>query len=286
MRRARPIMLTYQHNCGMIVDMTTATGGIDFKNSKVLITGGGTGIGRGLAARFLKEGSEVLVTGRDSQKLELAARELPGLQVLVNDIGKAADRATLAARLLEKMPGLNIVINNAGIQRRVSLAADTAAWPERQAEIDILLAGPVHLNHLLVPALLAQGCPAMIANVTSGGAYVPQPFAPIYSACKAALHSYTVNLRHALAGTNCRVVEIIPPAIRTALAGPGATHGVPLEEFCDVIFARLAAGVADEIGYGITESEAFKVPMRLHKAMFEQFAGRFPVELYTREISK
>jgi len=88
-----------------------------------------------------------------------------------------------------------------------------ATWIERQVEIDILLSGPVHLNHLLIPLLLAVNKKALIVNVTSGGAYIPQAFAPMYSACKAALHHYTMTLRHALSATQCKVAELIPPAI-------------------------------------------------------------------------
>ena len=180
------------------------------------------------------------------------------------------------------MPEINYVINNAGIQRRISLAADTAAWPERQAEIDILLSGPVHLNHLLVPIILARGGPATIVNVTSGGAYIPQPFAPLYSACKAALHSYTVNLRFALAGTGCRVVELIPPAVRTALAGPDAAHGAPLDQFADTVFKILIEDEQLEIGYGPTAADQFNEPKRLYKILFEQLADRFEVSTYSQ----
>jgi uncharacterized oxidoreductase len=252
-----------------------------FSDASVLITGGSEGIGRGLATRFLGAGSTVLITGRNPQKLGRAARELPGLKTFVNDISRPQERDRLAAHVGETMPALNIVINNAGIQRRVSLAADAAAWEECQVEIDTLLSGPIHLNHLLVPAILAHGRPSMIVNVTSGGAYVPQPFAPIYSACKAALHSYTVNLRFALEGTACRVVEIIPPAVRTALAGPGATHGAPVEEFCDAVFSRLSASDMAEIGFGVTAGEAFNEPKRLYRALFEQYSARFSVERYS-----
>ena len=136
-----------------------------------------------------------------------------------------------------------LLINNAGIQRRVSLASDTASWSEHQAEIDTLLSGPVHLNYLLVPLMLRHRQASLIVNVTSGGAFIPQVFAPIYSACKAAVHSYTVTLRHALRETGVRVVELIPPAVRTALAGPASTHGAPLDEFCELQFSRHSSGV-------------------------------------------
>jgi short-subunit dehydrogenase involved in D-alanine esterification of teichoic acids len=133
----------------------------------VLVTGGSEGIGRGLAARYLAAGNEVLITGRSAGKLEKAALELPGLRTLVNDIGKPEEREALSSHVESQLPGLNVVINNAGIQRRVSLASDTAAWPERQAEIDILLSAPLHLNHLLIPLMLRSNKAGMIVNVTS-----------------------------------------------------------------------------------------------------------------------
>jgi len=254
---------------------------IALDSAKVLITGGSDGIGRALAARFVAAGARVLVTGRSREKLERAASEISGLETFVNDIGIAAERERLAQNIRDAMPDLNILINNAGIQRRVSLAADTSPWSERQAEIDTLLSAPVHLNHLLVPLILAHGGRGVIGNVTSGGAYIPQPFAPVYSACKAALHSYTMNLRFALAGTSCKVVEIIPPAIRTALAGPGATHGASLDDFSDSIFAALLDEDAVEIGYGATAGPAVEERLKLDHKLFEAFSGRFPVKTYS-----
>ena len=250
----------------------------------VLITGGGAGIGLGLATRYLAAGATVLITGRNAEKLARAAQDHPGLLTFVNDIGVPEEREALASHVRQEFPGLNILVNNAGIQRRVSLAEDQAPWSERQKEIDILLAGPVHLNHLLVPMMLAHGQASTIVDVTSGGAYVPQPFAPVYSACKAAMHSYTANLRFALAGTNCRVVEVIPPAVNTALAGPGATLGVPLDDFCDTVFGALTTSDAKEIGYGMTANDAFDAPKALYREMFQAFSGRFPVQTYASMV--
>jgi uncharacterized oxidoreductase len=251
--------------------------------ANVLITAGGSeGIGRGLAARYLAAGSNVLVTGRTPGKLEKAASELPGLMTFVNDIGKPEEREALAEYLRSNMPGLNVLINNAGIQRRVSLASDTASWPERQAEIDTLLAGPVHLNHLLVPLMNRHGEASVIVNVTSGGAFVPQVFAPVYSACKAAIHSYTVTLRHALRNTAVRVVELIPPAVRTALAGPTATHGAPLDEFCDSVFEALQRRDSDMIGFGPTTTPEFRQLIEVSEPFFRTSASRFPIEIYAR----
>jgi uncharacterized oxidoreductase len=253
---------------------------IDLRSAHVLITGGSEGIGRGLAQRYLDAGTKVLITGRNPQKLEQARKALPGLQTLVNDIGKPEDRETLAQHVRSNLPHLNVLINNAGIQRRVPLAADTASWAERQAEIDILLSGPVHLNHLLVPLLL-QNQPALVINVTSGGAFIPQVFAPVYSACKAAVHSYTVVLRHALQGTQVRVVELAPPRVQTSLGNPAAAPGVPLEDYCNDVFPRLHNGEEDVVGYGLTNTPEFKEMVNAVEPFFAASTLRFPVKTYS-----
>jgi uncharacterized oxidoreductase len=248
----------------------------------VLITGGSEGIGRGLAKRYLNSGARVLVTGRSTSKLEQASRELPGLLTVANDISRPEEREALAEHVRVHMPDLNVLINNAGIQRRISLASDQAAWPERQAEIDTLLAGPVHLNHLLVPHMLARGRPGLVVNVSSGGAFIPQVFAPVYSACKAALHSYTVTLRHALQSTPLRVVELIPPAVHTNLAGPTATHGADIDNFCDSVFADLQRQDSDTIGYGPTAEPEFKRLLDMTGPLFQKSAARFPAMTYSK----
>jgi uncharacterized oxidoreductase len=253
---------------------------MDFKGKDVLITGGSEGIGRGLAARILAAGGQVLVTGRHPDKLRTAAAGLPGLRTYVNDISVATEREKLAAHLAETMPGLTVVINNAGFQRRVALAADRAPWQESQAEIDTLFSGPVHLNHLLIPLLIQEGKSGLIVNVTSGGAYIPQVFAPVYSASKAALHSYTMTLRHSLAATQCRVVELIPPAVRTTLAGPGSEHGASLEEFCDTVFEGLVKGGGDVVGFGVTANLQVDISGQSLEAIFADRAAMNVVERY------
>jgi len=251
----------------------------NFATARVLITGGSEGIGRALAERFLAEGATVLVTGRNPDKLKNVARTFPQILTFVSDISNPEERIALAEHVGSILPGLNILVNNAGIQRRVSLAADAAPWAERQIEIDTLLSGPIHLNSLLIPLILRHGGAGLIVNVTSGGAFVPQVFAPIYSACKAALHSYTVTLRHALQETSVGVVELIPPAVRTALPGSGMSHGVPLEDFSDRVFAALKSGT-ESIGFGPTDTAEFKQLVEITKPLFVASSSRFPVRRY------
>jgi len=139
-------------------------------------------------------------------------------------------------------------VNNAGIQRRVRLS-DDEDWNETHTELAINLEAPIHLSRLFIPHLLKKPR-AAIANVTSGLSFVPLASVPIYCATKAALHSFTLSLRHQLAGTSIEVIEIIPPAVDTDLGGPGLhTFGVPLDEFADGAWAGLERGEI-EIPFG------------------------------------
>lgn len=251
--------------------------------NSILITGGSDGIGFGLAKRFIAAGDKVLITGRSLDKLQSALKRCPDLHIFQNDISKADHREALAAHVKQTMPGINMIINNAGIQRRVALAADQSPWPERQGEIDILFSAPIHLNDLLIPQLLSTGRPSVIINVTSGGAYIPQPFAPVYSACKAALHSYTMTLRHSLSETGCRVIELIPPAVKTSLTGAGPSHGADLDEFCDAVFEKIMSGDCDEIGFGPTSNLKVELNDKPMKEVFETSALRFLVSKYKPE---
>lgn len=260
-----------------ITDMNVA-------NAHVVITGGSSGIGLGLAKRFLQAGSHVLITARNKEKLEKAAKVLPGLQTFANDISDAGQREILADHIRTTMPGLNILINNAGIQRRMPLATDKGAWEDSQTEIDTLLSAPIHLNHLLIPTILSSGSPGLIVNVTSGGAYIPQVFAPVYSCCKAALHHYTLILRHAMANTLCRVVELIPPAVQTGLAGPGLDHGVPPEQFCDAVFPKLMEEEVFTVGYGPTDNLIPQLSGQPVADLLNASAQRFPVETYATSL--
>ena len=147
-----------------------------------------------------------------------------------------------------------MLVNNAGVQRRVRLG-DPEPWAATRQELAINLDAPVHLTARLLPHLLARPRAAVV-NVTSGLAFVPLAGMAVYCATKAALHSYTLSLRHQLAGTGVRVVEAIPPAVDTDLGGPGLhTFGVPLDEFADAVVARMAAGEV-ELAYGTAEARS------------------------------
>lgn len=218
----------------------------------VLITGGATGIGFALAERFLKAGSEVIICGRREDKLQEARQKHPALHIRVCDVAEEAQRLELFKWATKAFPKLNVLVNNAGIQRRGSFLEDREPWSVRRQEIAINVEAPIHLSALFIPHLQQQEQAAII-NVSSGLAFTPGTFASVYSATKAAIHSFTMTLRHELAHTSINVIEIVPPAVDTDLGGVGIhTMGVPVDEFANSIMKRMVAGEL-EVGYGRSE---------------------------------
>jgi uncharacterized oxidoreductase len=216
--------------------------------NSILITGGASGIGLALAERFLRAGSDVMICGRREDKLREVQSRHPKLMYRVCDVAREADRIALRDGAIAALPRLNLLVNNAGIQRRFQLGQG-ADWDRTREEIAINLEAPAHLAELFIPHLLEQQRPAIV-NVTSGLAFAPMASAPIYSATKAALHSFTLCLRHQLSTTPIQVLEIVPPAVNTDLGGPGLhSFGVALDEFADAAIKGLAAGDL-EISYG------------------------------------
>lgn len=233
-------------------------GKMEFKNRTVLITGGASGIGLGIADLMLREGSRVIVCGRRPEKLAEAKKKYPQLETLVADVQTPEGRMKLRDNVLSKFPEVDTLVNNAGIQRRISLS-QSESWHETESEIAINLHAPVHLSQLFIPHL-RQKSAAAILNVTSGLAFVPISGMAVYCATKAALHSFTLSLRHQLLSSTVRVIEIIPPAVNTDLGGVGLhTFGVDVDEFVKGVMERIKAGEL-EVGYGTAESsrQAFK----------------------------
>jgi uncharacterized oxidoreductase len=224
---------------------------MDLAGNTVLVTGGASGIGLAMAERFLQAGSKVIVCGRREGVLRAVQAKYPEVSIRVCDVSKEAERVALLEWATSEFPALNVLVNNAGVQNRFQLA-QSPAWEEVREELLINLDAPIHLTLLFMAHLLKQTQPAII-NVTSGLAFTPLAYAPIYCSTKAALHSFTLSLRYQLANTPIQVIEVIPPAVNTDLGGSGLHNmGVPLDDFTDSIMQRLAKGDL-EIPYGLSE---------------------------------
>ena len=218
----------------------------------ILITGGASGIGLAFAEQFLKEGNEVIIVGRRAEKLDEAKEKYPQLHTKVCDVSNKQERIALYEWVIREFPSLNVLVNNAGIQQRVNLLNAQNEWKYYQNEIAINVEGPIHLSMLLIAHFIKQK-EATIINITSGLAIQPGVWVPIYSATKAAMHSFTLTLREQLINSSVEVVEVLPTAVNTDLGGVGVhTFGAPLADFIASIFDGLRQEKI-EIGYGGTE---------------------------------
>ena len=205
----------------------------------ILVTGGGSGIGLALAQRWHDAGNTVIVTGRNVAKLDAAITGRANMSAMTLDVTDANAIAAFAKEVIAKFPGLNILVNNAGVMMYEAAGARRDLTDTETTVITNIL-GPIRLTDALVDHLAAQDGSAIV-NVTSGLAFVPLPKAPTYSATKAAMHSYSVALRVQLEG-KVEVIELAPPAVRTELT-PGQSareNYMPLDEFADEVMALFA----------------------------------------------
>lgn len=235
---------------------------MQLNGNKILITGGGSGIGLGLAERFAQLGNTVIVCGRRADTLEEARQRIPGLLTYTCDLSNAQDRIALRDRIAREHPELNVLVNNAGIQQWVNVT-DADFFARAQAEMVINMEAPVHLAHLFLalPKLKA------IMNVSSGLAFSPLARTPVYSATKAFIRSFTLSLRYLLKDRGIEVIEVIPPALNTDLGGKGLhDHAPPVSAFLDAIFPQLEAG-QNEVAFAFSE-ERLKAWPELYTSSF------------------
>jgi uncharacterized oxidoreductase len=183
----------------------------------ILITGGGSGIGRGLAEAFHKLGNTVIIAGRRKEMLDAVVAATPGILSEIVDVQDTAELKSFAANIIAKYPALNVLINMAGIMKAENLrdAPDPAAI---DSIIATNLTAPLHLTAALLSHLKQQPT-ATVMTVTSGLAFTPLALTPTYCATKAAIHSWSVSLRYQLRGTSVEVLELAPPYVRTELMG-------------------------------------------------------------------
>ncbi len=186
----------------------------------VLVTGGTSGIGLGIAEAFLERGSTVIVCGRDKGRLSAVAEKHPGITALQCDVGDGRQRQDLAAEVLGRFPDLDILVNNAGIQRYVDLKKGFAELKAGEDEIAVNFVSVVELTAFFIGRLLERPSAAVI-NVSSGLGFMPMITTPLYSATKAAIHAYSLVLRQQLRDTAVRVVEIVPSMVDTGLNRAG-----------------------------------------------------------------
>jgi uncharacterized oxidoreductase len=224
------------------------------QSNTIFITGGTSGIGKGLAEAFHQLGNQVIISGRREDRLRSICAANPGMRHFVLDVTDSASVRNTARKVIEEFPALNCVFNNSGVQRRHNFAAgkpvDDAAM---LAEIQTNLLGLIRVSAEFLPHLRNQQN-ATLLNVSSGLAFVPIAIFPVYCATKAAVHSFSLSLRQQLKDSNVKVIELIPPYVATELGGvsqapAGALRQMPLETFVSETMKELAGDV-EEIAIG------------------------------------
>ena len=208
----------------------------------ILITGATSGIGWHLASRLHQLGNQVIACGRNQQQLDNLATEHAGMVIHLCDVTHEQQRRELADWATANYPVLNIVINNAGIMQQLDLTQPLDA-AKVMTELNTNLLAPIHLGSLFVEHLQRQPVAALV-NVTSGLAFTPLAIVPVYCATKAAMHSFSVSLRHQLRHTSVRVFEVIPPAVGTNLGHQDNYDNsndelMPMDDFIDAVIDAL-----------------------------------------------
>ncbi len=216
---------------------------MDTRKDTILITGGGSGIGKAMAEALHARGARVIIAGRRQSALDAVAAANPGMTTAVLDVEKADDITAFAARITAEHPDLNVVINNAGIMVAEDLTADPVDLTIAEQIIAINLLGPIRLTAALLPHLKSKAS-ATVVTVSSGLAFVPLAATPTYNATKAAIHSWSQSLRHQLKDTPVKVIEWAPPAVATDLM-PGHAENpasMPLADFTAESLSLFEAG--------------------------------------------
>lgn len=234
---------------------------MQLSHNKILITGGASGIGLGLAERFLQENNTVIICGRRESALQEVARKFPSIITKRCDLSTADEREELFTWVSAEHSDLNVLVNNAGIQQWMTVS-DTDFFQRAQQEIATNIEAPLHLTSLFIKL----GGLRTIMNVTSGLSFVPLAKVSVYSATKAFFHSFTLSLRHLLQPNNIEVIEIIPPALNTDLGGKGLhDQAPPVSAFIEAIFEQLLQGKT-ELSFGFSEAMTKAGPEDLQKA--------------------
>ena len=222
----------------------------------ILITGGATGIGYAMAESFLEEGNEVIICGRRKNRLLEARKRHPEFHIKVCDVADRANQEKLVKWIYDEFPNLNILVNNAGIQRDIDFTTGISGFLDGENEIIINLESPIILSGMFIPHLIGKKNAAII-NISSGLGFIPAASMPVYSATKAGLHAFSMALRYQLLKYSVKVFEVVPPAVDTELnmEGRGGRGGYKPDlkpgEFVAAIMKDFKNDVF-EIGYGMT----------------------------------
>jgi uncharacterized oxidoreductase len=206
------------------------------EGKRVLITGGGSGIGLELARR-LADANQVVIAGRDEAKLERARAQTPTLLTLRLDVSSESEARDAISRLRDEVGGLDLLVNNAGTFRGYPFAAGDAETKALE-DVQVNLVGVLRMSLLALP-LLEESPEAALLFMSSAVALAAVPGYSVYAATKAAVHSLARSLRAELTHSRIRVFEVLPPVVDTGPANELEVRKLPPAAVADAIIAGL-----------------------------------------------
>jgi len=238
---------------------------MDISNNTILITGGSAGIGLSFAKELLEKGNTVIICGRNESRLQMAKKSHPKLHTITCDVSDEIAIQAMVKKLVMDFPQLNMLINNAGLMHIHDVANQSLALQHQKNEIQTNFFGVVALCDALIPHLKTQP-QASIVNVSSGLAYMPFLAAPVYTATKAAIHSYTQSIRQALKSTPITVFEVLPPMVDTQMS-----HGLEMQGMKKLSSEDMARFVVKKLKQGKLEIRPGAAAMMIK--MYKLFPG-------------
>lgn len=247
---------------------------MNLQNKRILITGGGSGIGLAIAKKLVQHGALVTIAGRNEAKLQTAQRSNPKLDYAVCDVTNDEQIAALVQTFESKNEPIDMLINNAGVFESIDYSKDSPSMDKQAREIDIDLIGPIRMVHHFLP-MLKKRVSSAIVNVSSGLAFVPLTQAPVYSATKAGLHAWTRSLRYQIGEGSLKIFELMPPLVNTEMVKE--FEGQKMMEPDALADALVKGLLRDE--YEITPGQSSQLKMMsrvapnfIFKAVNKQFA--------------
>jgi len=248
---------------------------MDLNKSTVLITGGSNGIGLEFAKQLMQLGARVIITGRDSAKLQKVRKQFPDISIIKSDLNDVKEIEALYDRITEEFPELNIIINNAGIMRSEELFDETVNLENVVDEINTNFIGTVRMIHQFLPHLALKDSSAIV-NITSGLAYIPFTISPLYCGTKAGVHIYSQALRLQLKHTSVKVFEVAPPKtdkpLQTAIAEKQNANGAMRVE--DMVRVAIKGILKDRFEINPGLSKVMKLMSRIAPGFFTKLINR------------
>lgn len=245
---------------------------MELKNSTILITGGTSGIGLEFVKQLSRKDANIIVTGRNLDRLNDLKKKHPKVQIFQSDVSKPQDIEKLFRNVTQQFPELSIIINNAGIMRNLNLLDSNLDLENITREIDTNLSGVIRMNHQFLPYLKAKESAAVV-NISSGLAFLPFPLSPVYSATKSGIHAYSKVLRLQLKNTNVKVFEVAPPLTETTLMN-AFTDDINKESAGPAMRVEKMVGIAID---GIMKDK-FEIKPGMSKALY--YMGRIAPKFF------